>query len=225
MSVTVMEPCDFVMAGLSTKIMASDGGDRSPFHGSHVWFPDLACKGGLGAGDVKHYGGILSVTRAGDLLGFRGKPFSSSFTFSGLACFCLYCGQAHGTPHARRTRSSLRSAMGPTWQGLQFWLGQWKHPRFRFAGIIHILIFTGFIILISRAGALLLLGITDKFATSGAREDSVTYTTRMKDYAATLVLLAVIIAAIRRTSSNQNGTRCRLNTAKVMLPTPFSFWH
>ena len=30
---------------------------------------------------------------------------------------------------------------------LQFWLGQWKHPRFPTAGVFHILVFACFIIL------------------------------------------------------------------------------
>jgi hypothetical protein len=46
---------------------------------------------------------------------------------------------------------------------LQFWLAQWRHPRYRFAGIIHILVFLGFLILITRAGFLLGFGISDSF--------------------------------------------------------------
>src|SRR5271166_7005310 len=34
---------------------------------------------------------------------------------------------------------------------LKFWLGQWKHPRYKTAGIVHILIFAGFILLAARA--------------------------------------------------------------------------
>src|SRR5271166_5797811 len=47
---------------------------------------------------------------------------------------------------------------------LKFWLGQWKHPRYRTAGILHILIFSGFILLATRAFSLLILGISEKFA-------------------------------------------------------------
>ena len=118
--------------------------------------------------------------------------------FLGLACFSYIV--------AKRMAPLMRGArdlrFDQPWVRLgrvvQFWLGQWKHPRFRFAGIIHIVIFTGFIILITRAGSLLLLGITDKFATSGSPGGFGHIYDTMKDYAATLVLLAVIIAAIRR---------------------------
>src|ERR1039458_1772839 len=34
---------------------------------------------------------------------------------------------------------------------LKFWLGQWKHPRYKTAGTLHILIFAGFILLALRA--------------------------------------------------------------------------
>src|SRR5271169_5548265 len=34
---------------------------------------------------------------------------------------------------------------------LKFWLGQWRHPRYKAAGIMHILIFAGFILLATRA--------------------------------------------------------------------------
>jgi hypothetical protein len=34
---------------------------------------------------------------------------------------------------------------------LKFWMGQWKHPRYKFAGTLHILIFAGFILLALRA--------------------------------------------------------------------------
>src|ERR1041384_7005136 len=40
-------------------------------------------------------------------------------------------------------------------RGGQYWLGQWRHPRFRYAGTLHLLIFAGFLILATRAFALL----------------------------------------------------------------------
>src|ERR1035438_4914485 len=50
---------------------------------------------------------------------------------------------------------------------LQFWLGQWKHPRYRTAGTIHILIFAGFLILAARAFSLLIQGVSDHFVMPG----------------------------------------------------------
>ena len=44
---------------------------------------------------------------------------------------------------------------------LKFWLGQWKHPRYRVAGTLHILIFAGFILLAMRAFTVLIVGVED----------------------------------------------------------------
>jgi len=77
---------------------------------------------------------------------------------------------------------------------LKFWLGQWKHPRYRFAGTIHILIFAGFILLATRAFSLI-LGFSDSVVVSpaiGRLYDIV------KDYATTIVFLCMVIAAVRR---------------------------
>jgi len=81
---------------------------------------------------------------------------------------------------------------------MQFWLGQWKHPRYPTAGILHILIFAGFILLASRAFAVLVLGVTDNFVfpTFSGRLGH-TYGI-VRDYAATVVFLCMVIAATRR---------------------------
>ena len=77
----------------------------------------------------------------------------------------------------------------------QFWLGQWKHPRYKFAGIIHILIFSGFLILATRAFSLLIFGASGGTATPtviGHLYDLVA------DYAATIVFFCMVVAAVRR---------------------------
>jgi Fe-S oxidoreductase len=81
---------------------------------------------------------------------------------------------------------------------LKFWLGQWKHPRYRTAGILHILIFAGFIILAARAFSLLILGVTDGFVMPGFSGTAGHLYDIAKDYAATIVLLCMVVAAIRR---------------------------
>ncbi len=76
---------------------------------------------------------------------------------------------------------------------LQFWLAQWRHPRYRFAGTVHILIFAGFLMLASHAFALLALGVSDRFAPeSGGWYDAV------RSYAATVVFLCMVVAIVRR---------------------------
>ena len=77
---------------------------------------------------------------------------------------------------------------------LKFWLGQWKHPRYKFAGTIHILVFAGFILLASRAFALI-LGLAGKFALPGVAGQIYDAT---RDYATTIVFFCMVILAIRR---------------------------
>ncbi len=78
---------------------------------------------------------------------------------------------------------------------LKFWLGQWKHPRYRFAGTLHLLIFAGFIILATRAFYLLIFGLSQDFTAVGAVGRAYDI---VADYAATIVFLAVSAAALRR---------------------------
>jgi hypothetical protein len=81
---------------------------------------------------------------------------------------------------------------------LQFWLGQWRHPRYRTAGIIHILLFAGFIILVARAFSLLILGISGGFVMPGFTGRAGHVYHFITNYATTVVFLAVVIAALRR---------------------------
>ena len=78
---------------------------------------------------------------------------------------------------------------------LKFWLGQWKHPRYRVAGTLHLCIFAGFIILAMRAFYLLIFGLSDDFVAAGTIGRAYDL---VADYAATIVFLAVSAAAARR---------------------------
>jgi len=53
---------------------------------------------------------------------------------------------------------------------LKFWLGQWKHPRYKTAGTLHILIFAGFILLAMRAFTVLIVGVSQNFVMPGLRK-------------------------------------------------------
>jgi Fe-S oxidoreductase len=77
----------------------------------------------------------------------------------------------------------------------QYWLAQWKHPRYRVAGTLHILIFGGFITLAVRSFDLVTFGLSDEVGFSGEIGhwyDMVT------DWSASIVLLCMIVAAVRR---------------------------
>ena len=76
----------------------------------------------------------------------------------------------------------------------KFWLGQWKHPRYRGAGIMHILVFAGFILLATRAFALV-LGLAD---TAAMPEPIGRFYDIVKDCATTIVFLCMAVAIFRR---------------------------
>ncbi len=81
---------------------------------------------------------------------------------------------------------------------LQIWLAQWRQPRYLFAGVLHILIFAGFLILSIRSSSLVIIGIKESFVLPGFGGIIGHVYNICKDYAATWVLIACIIAAIRR---------------------------
>jgi Fe-S oxidoreductase len=80
----------------------------------------------------------------------------------------------------------------------KFWLGQWKHPRYRTAGILHILLFAGFLILVMRAVTLLALGVSGGFVLPGLGGSAGHIYEAIAQYAATVVFLVMIVAGIRR---------------------------
>jgi len=81
---------------------------------------------------------------------------------------------------------------------LKFWLGQWKHPRYRTAGTIHIFIFAGFIVLAMRAFSVLIVGVSQNFVMPGLSGRAGPIYDIITDYAATIVFLCMVIAVIRR---------------------------
>jgi len=81
---------------------------------------------------------------------------------------------------------------------LQYWLGQWRHPRYKFAGILHILIFAGFILLAARAFTTLIVGVSENFVMPGLSGRTGHIYDILTDYAATVVFLCMVVAVIRR---------------------------
>jgi len=81
----------------------------------------------------------------------------------------------------------------------KYWLGQWKHPRYKTAGTLHILIFTGFILLALRAFTVLIVGVSYGFVMPGLSGTTGHLYEVATDYAATVVFLCMIIAIVRRT--------------------------
>jgi Fe-S oxidoreductase len=81
---------------------------------------------------------------------------------------------------------------------LKFWLGQWKHPRYKLAGTLHILIFAGFILLALRAFTVLIVGVSENFAMPGLSGRAGEIYEITTDYAATVVFLCMAFLIVRR---------------------------
>ncbi len=75
---------------------------------------------------------------------------------------------------------------------------QWRHPRYKLAGALHILLFAGFMILSVRSITLVYVGIQDGFVLPGFDGLLGAVYNVLKDIASTVVLAAVIIAMVRR---------------------------
>ncbi|MEE8480882.1 MAG: (Fe-S)-binding protein [Desulfobacterales bacterium] len=80
----------------------------------------------------------------------------------------------------------------------KLWFGQYRHPRYLFAGVLHIFIFFGFIILSLRSITLIFLGFWDGFVLPGLGDAAGNLYIAFKDIAATFVLIVALIAMIRR---------------------------
>ena len=116
----------------------------------------------------------------------------------GLACFGYIVAKRlvplfRGAPDFRFDRPFLRLK-----KVLQFWLGQWKHPRYPAAGTLHILIFAGFIVLAIRAFEVLILGAYQNFGSQSSPGMAAHFYETVTDYAATVVFLCMVVAIIRR---------------------------
>ncbi len=81
---------------------------------------------------------------------------------------------------------------------LKFAVGQYRHPRYKDAGIIHILLFAGFMILSLRSITLVLLGISDGYLLPGMDGTIGHIYAVLKDFAGTFVLAACLAAMYRR---------------------------
>jgi len=116
----------------------------------------------------------------------------------GVACFAVIVAKRivpllRGERDVRLDRPLIRLG-----RLLQFWLGQWKQPRYLVAGAIHILIFAGFVLLAIRSFSLLNFNSTGSFVMPGFSTSAGHIYGIITDYAATIVFLCMVVAAIRR---------------------------
>ena len=83
-------------------------------------------------------------------------------------------------------------------QVLEFAILQYRHPRYPIAGIIHIFIFAGFVILSLRSITLIMFGIFEGFHLPGFDGAAGHIYAILKDFSETVILFVCIIAMVRR---------------------------
>jgi Fe-S oxidoreductase len=81
---------------------------------------------------------------------------------------------------------------------LQYGFAQWRQPRYALAGLLHIVIFFGFLILSIRSTTLVVLGIDPQFTFPGLAGSTGAVYSFIKDTAAVLTLVACVAAMMRR---------------------------
>ncbi|OQX14737.1 MAG: electron transfer flavoprotein [Desulfobacteraceae bacterium IS3] len=132
------------------------------------------------------------------ILGIPGAFFSVLIPIIGVAIFTYIM--------AKRIAPLVLAAPDPRFDRvperiinvLKLWLAQYRQPRYMLAGVLHIMIFAGFIILSVRSTSLVVIGISQDFVLPGFGGELGHIYSVFKDYAATMVLIACVIAAIRR---------------------------
>lgn len=132
------------------------------------------------------------------LAGLPAKLLFVMIPLVGLGCFAWII--------ARRLQPLLRGAPDPRFQRiperillvLKLWLAQWRQPRYMLAGVLHIVVFFGFLILGARSLQLVVLGFVDGFVLPGFGGAAGAVYNVVKDVASTAVFLAVAILAVRR---------------------------
>ncbi|MGD8892712.1 MAG: (Fe-S)-binding protein [Desulfobacterales bacterium] len=81
---------------------------------------------------------------------------------------------------------------------IKYAVGQYRHPRYMDAGIIHIILFAGFVILSLRSITLVMLGLSSNYVLPGMSGTSGQIYLVFKDIAGTWVLFACLAALYRR---------------------------
>ena len=107
---------------------------------------------------------------------------------------------------ARRAAPLVRAMPDPRFDRIpermarvvRLWLGQWRHPRYMVAGVIHIFLFAGFLILSIQSTTMVIAGISEGYRLPGFGGLVGHIYDFLKSYAATWVFIAVAVAAVRR---------------------------
>jgi Fe-S oxidoreductase len=127
-----------------------------------------------------------------------GRTLFLTLHFLGIACFFYIAGRRLLPMLRAQADDRFDHPLQRIGRVLQYWFVQWKHPRYLTAGVVHILIFAGFILLVSRAFAVLMMGVTNDFTVPWASGEFGRIYDIVRDYATTIVFLCMAFAIVRR---------------------------
>jgi Fe-S oxidoreductase len=130
--------------------------------------------------------------------GLPGRLLFALIPAAGLAAFAWIM--------ARRIRPLLLAAPDDRWRHvgrrlflvLKVWLGQWRHPRYLLAGVLHIVLFAGFLVLGARSLQMVVLGLSPGFVLPGFGGAFGAAYALAKDILAAATFVAVAVLAARR---------------------------
>lgn len=130
--------------------------------------------------------------------GVRGQVLFATLQLLGLALFIYIVVRRLAPLAAGQKDCRFDRPLARLGRLLKYWFGQWKHPRYPAAGIIHILLFSGFLILVIRAFSLLLVGVWPGFEVPAPAGIAGEIYRALTQYASTIVFVCVTVAAVRR---------------------------
>ena len=141
---------------------------------------------------------VLISPAEASFLGISTRIFSILIPVAGILIFS-YIISKRITPLLKAAPDPRLDRIGARITGLlKYAILQFRQPRYPLAGILHIFIFAGFLILSLRSVTLILLGISEAFTLPGFGGMTGVVYAVMKDIAATVVLIVCIVAAVRR---------------------------
>ncbi len=141
---------------------------------------------------------VLIPPASAYFLGIPTIVFSFLIPIAGMVIFS-YIITMRGIPLLKAAPDNRWNRFGERFQKLlRIWLFQYRHPRYMLAGVLHITLFAGFLVLSIRSTSLVIIGISENFVFPGLRGPLGLVYNLFKDYAASLVLLSCVIAMIRR---------------------------
>ncbi len=141
---------------------------------------------------------VLIAPAKATLLGIPGMWFALAIPIVGICLFTYIIAQRSKPLVLAAPDERFKNIGARLINVFKIWLGQYRQPRYKTAGILHILIFAGFMILSIRSLSLVVVGISEGFVFPGLGGALGGVYNFLKDYAATMVLMACLFAAWRR---------------------------